>query len=307
MLVFVNTLKLLRVVRFSKTIAKFIALPGAMKSGLIGFSVTSAIAFMAFSSSEILEANPYVGPVYFTFFMVFIYIILVNFLVTIICDAIASDASIDDDYDQELADYIWKSLHQIFGIHPPPTSHVKTGEESLTELNANLRMIEESLDDTLDVARSIWPANTSDEPSFNLQGQHAASSFLPTKQLDTYESANEVVKPSTSAMSVVYDQVKSVLETHEADAARLEEVQMESRRRARATVQRKLAARRFIKKAGRGGKRLGTIVEKAEVLLEQHAADTARLEHQHKSNRLLVESKVRQKLAARRMVKDNKK
>eukprot|EP00058_Branchiostoma_floridae_P006104 XP_002591592.1 hypothetical protein BRAFLDRAFT_108434 [Branchiostoma floridae] len=51
-LVFLNTLTLLRVVRFSKTIAKFIALPGAMKNDLIAFSITSVVAFMAFSSSE---------------------------------------------------------------------------------------------------------------------------------------------------------------------------------------------------------------------------------------------------------------
>ncbi|XP_078664149.1 polycystin-2-like protein 1 [Branchiostoma floridae x Branchiostoma belcheri] len=159
--VFVNTLALLRVVKFNKTIAHFLALPGAMKDDLMGFSLVSAIAFMAFSSSgmvvfgthkkaftnfihtnfalfemvlgsfdteEILAANRYVGPVYFTFFMICIFIILVNFLMTIICDAIASRASIDDDYDQDLVDYIWTSFKEILGIHSAPINDETAGK-----------------------------------------------------------------------------------------------------------------------------------------------------------------------------------
>ncbi|XP_066265932.1 polycystin-2-like [Branchiostoma lanceolatum] len=163
---FITTLSLLRVVRFSKTIASFIALPGAMKNDLIGFSVISAIAFMAFSCSgmlvfgthmkaytnvlhtnfalfemllgrffaqEILESNRYVGPIFFTFFMILIFIILVNFLVTIVCDAIASGVYIAHDHDQELADYIWKSFQGMFGIHTPPPEDVTTGKRRLDD------------------------------------------------------------------------------------------------------------------------------------------------------------------------------
>ncbi|KAI8479446.1 hypothetical protein Bbelb_428160 [Branchiostoma belcheri] len=153
MVVFITTLTLLRVVRFSKTIASFIALPGVMKNDLIGFSIVSAIAFMAFSCSgtlvfgthmkayssmlqttfalfqmllgsfsveEILGSNKYVGPIFFTFFMILIFILLVNFLVTIICDAIASGAYIAHDHDQELSDYIWRSFQELFGVYVPP-------------------------------------------------------------------------------------------------------------------------------------------------------------------------------------------
>ncbi|XP_035662817.1 polycystin-2-like [Branchiostoma floridae] len=315
-----------------------------MKNDLIAFSITSAVAFMAFSSSgmvvfgthmkafsnvlhtnyalfdmllgrfvaeEILEANRYVGPVYFTIFMVCVFIILVNFLVAIICDAIASDASIDQDYDLELVDYIWKSFQQIFGIHLPPTSDVKTGEDSLTELNANLQMIQESLDDTLDIAHSIWPdaEDTSDCSSFNQTDQSVASNPLSKKpSQDTYETANEATpQASTSAMSMVYEQAQSVLRTHEDNAARLDEVQNESRRRAQAIVQRKLAAKRRLRQTGRGDKRMEQIAENAEVLLEQHAADEARLERQFENNRRLFRGKLRQKLAARRKQKNDEK
>ncbi|CAH1230901.1 PKD2 [Branchiostoma lanceolatum] len=337
-LVFVNTLKLLRVVRFSKTVAKFIALPGAMKSDLLGFSVTSAVAFMAFSFSgmvvfgthlkafsnvlhtnyallemllgrfvaeEILEANQYVGPVYFTLFMICIFIILVNFLVTIICDAIASGASIDNDHDQELVDYIWKSFQQLFGIHSPTTSDVTatTDEEKLTELNANLRAIEESLDDTMDVALSIWPA--CDATLLDAQDQPVAPSRSSTKPSTEISESVYVAATSSSATALyhVNEQVQNVLQSHEVDSARLAEVQDESRRRAKATLQRKLASRR--RKQTGGDERLGTIVESAQELMEQHAEDEARLEHQHRSKRRQFESKLRQKLAARRMQKDN--
>ncbi|XP_035690035.1 polycystin-2-like [Branchiostoma floridae] len=343
-LVFVNTLKMLRVVRFNKTIAKFLALPGAMKNDLIGFSVTSAIVFMAFISSgmvvfgthmkafsnvlhtnyalfdmllgrfvaeEILEANRYVGPVYFTLFMICIFIILVNFLVTIICDAIASDASIENDYDQELVDYIWKTFQQIFGIHSPPTQDVKAGEEILSDLDSNLRMIEESLDDTLDVACSICPdaEDTSDGTSFNRKDQRVALSLLSKKpSKDTYETANEAApQASTSVMSLVYEEAQSVLRTHEDDAAKLNEVQNETRRRAQAIVQRKLAAKRRIKQARHGGERLASIAESAEVLLEQHADDEERLERQYQNNRRQFENKLQQKLTARRKQKDKEK
>eukprot|EP00058_Branchiostoma_floridae_P010310 XP_002595798.1 hypothetical protein BRAFLDRAFT_96769 [Branchiostoma floridae] len=235
-LVFLKTLTLLRVVRFSKTIAKFIALPGAMKNDLIAFSITSAVAFMAFSSS---------------------------------------------------------------------------GEDSLTELNANLQMIQESLDDTLDIARSIWPdaEDTSDCSSFNQTDQSVASNPLSKKpSQDTYETANEAApQASTSAMSMVYEQAQSVLRTHEDNAARLDEVQNESRRRAQAIVQRKLAAKRRLRQTGRGDKRMEQIAENAEVLLEQHAADEARLERQFENNRRLFRGKLRQKLAARRKQKNEEK
>ncbi|KAI8507036.1 hypothetical protein Bbelb_154750, partial [Branchiostoma belcheri] len=332
--VFVDTLALLRMVKFNKTIAHFLALPGAMKNDLMGFSVVSAIAFMAFSSSgmivfgthmkafsnaihtnfalfemllgrfvadEILEANRYVGPVYFTFFMIFIFILLVNFLVTIICDAIASGDSIDDDYDQDLVDYIWTSFKEMLGIHSPPTPDTKTDEDKLSELNENLRKIEASLDDTLDVTKCLWPkidgrCEVSSSYDQYLTPRHLSA----TLSSDTCPMIQEESTLLTSpAVSAVQQQVQFLLKAHEDDAARLQELQNESRRRAEAILQRKLAERR--RKEGSGKKQ--TIVEAAQDLMQQHAADEERLEKRQKSARRLFESKLRQKLAARRVQK----
>ncbi|XP_078664130.1 location of vulva defective 1-like [Branchiostoma floridae x Branchiostoma belcheri] len=332
--VFVDTLALLRMVKFNKTIAHFLALPGAMKNDLIGFSVVSAIAFMAFSSSgmivfgthmkafsnalhtnfalfemllgrfvaeKILDANRYVGPVYFTFFMICIFILLVNFLVTIICDAIASGDSIDDDYDQDLVDYIWTSFKEILGIHSPPTTDTKTDEDKLSELNANLRKIEDSLDDTLDVTKCLWPKIDS-----RCEGSSSCDQYLTprphsaTLSSDTCQMIHEESSLLTSpAVSAVQQQVQFLLKAHEDDAARLQELQNEGRRRAEAILQRKLAERR--RKEGSGKKQ--TIVETAQDLMQQHAADEERLEKRQKSARRLFESKLRQKLAARRVQK----
>ncbi|XP_019620839.1 PREDICTED: uncharacterized protein LOC109467334 [Branchiostoma belcheri] len=332
--VFVDTLALLRMVKFNKTIAHFLALPGAMKNDLIGFSVVSAIAFMAFSSSgmivfgthmkafsnalhtnfalfemllgrfvaqKILEANRYVGPVYFTFFMICIFILLVNFLVTIICDAIASGDSIDDDYDQDLVDYIWTSFKEMLGIHSPPTTDTKTDEDKLSELNANLRKIEASLDDTLDVTKCLWP-----KIDGRCEGSSSCDQYLTprphsaTLSSDTCQMIQEESTLLTSpAVSAVQQQVQFLLKAHEDDAARLQELQNESRRRAEAILQRKLAERR--RKEGSGKKQ--TIVETAQDLMQQHAADEERLEKRQKSARRLFESKLRQKLAARRVQK----
>ncbi|XP_078663494.1 polycystin-2-like protein 2 [Branchiostoma floridae x Branchiostoma belcheri] len=326
--VFVNTLALLRMVKFNKTIAHFLALPGAMKNDLIGFSVVSAIAFMAFSSSgmivfgthlkafsnaihtnfalfemllgrfvaqEILDANRYVGPVYFTFFMIFIFILLVNFLVTIICDAIASGDSIDDDYDQDLVDYIWTSFKEMLGIHSPPTTDTKTDEDKLSELNANLRKIEDSLDDTIDVTKCLW---TKIKTGFRVSTSHVTPRpHSTTLSSDTCQMIHEEATLLTSpAVSAVQEQAQCLLKAHEDDAARLQELQNESRRRAEAILQRKLAERR--RKEGSGKKQ--TIVETAQDLMQQHAADEERLEKRQKSARRMFESKLRHKLAARR-------
>ncbi|XP_019620833.1 PREDICTED: uncharacterized protein LOC109467329 [Branchiostoma belcheri] len=330
--VFVDTLALLRMVKFNKTIAHFLALPGAMKNDLIGFSVVSAIAFMAFSSSgmivfgthlkafsnaihtnfalfemllgrfvaqEILEANRYVGPVYFTFFMICIFIILVNFLVTIICDAIASGDSIDDDYDQDLVDYIWTSFKEMLGIHSPPTTDItKTDEDKLSELNANLRKIEDSLDDTLDVTKCLWPKI---KTGFRVSTSPVTPRHLSaTLSSDTCQMIQEESTLLTSpAVSGDQEQAQCLLKAHEDDAARLQELQSESRRRAEAILQRKLAERR---RKERGGKEQ-TIVETAQDLMQQHAADEERLEKRQARSRRMFESKLRQKLAARRVQK----
>ncbi|KAI8507033.1 hypothetical protein Bbelb_154720 [Branchiostoma belcheri] len=168
---------------------------GFAAEGVLPQSGKTPSSAKSFVAEKILEANRYVGPVYFTFFMICIFILLVNFLVTIICDAIASGDSIDDDYDQDLVQFLLKA--------------------------------------------------------------------------------------------------------HEDDAARLQELQNESRRRAEAFLQRKLAERR--RKEGSGKKQ--TIVEAAQDLMQQHAADEERLEKRQKSARRMFENKLRQKLAARRLMR----
>ncbi|KAI8494281.1 hypothetical protein Bbelb_280410 [Branchiostoma belcheri] len=333
--VFVNTLSLLRVVNFNKTLAHFLALPGAMKNDLIGFSVISAVAFMAFSCSgmvvfgthlkafsnalhtnfalfemllgrfvaqEILDANRYVGPVYFTFFMVLIFILLVNFLVTIICDAIASGDSIEDDYDQDLVDYIWTSFKEMFGIHSPPPPDVTTDEDKLSKLNANLQKIEESLDETLDFTKCLWPKikTRSEVPCSSSDGQYVKH-HSTTLSSDTCQIIHEdVTSLAIPAVPDVQEQVQCLLKVHEDDTARLAELHDESRRRAEAILKRKLAERRGKSQLERDKQKQQTMVETAKDLIEQHAADKSRMEKRQRNARRLFESKLRQKLAARR-------
>ncbi|XP_066301150.1 polycystin-1-like protein 2 [Branchiostoma lanceolatum] len=322
--VFITTLTLLRVVRFSKTIASFIALPGVMKDDLIGFSAISAIVLMAFSCSgmlvfgthmkaytnvlhtnfalfemllgrffaqKIVESNRYVGPIFFTSFMILIFILLVNFLVTIICDAIASGAYIAHDHDQELADYIWKSFQGIFGIHVPPPEHVITGEGKEPELKATLQMIEESLDETLDVTSFLWPFNTMDKTSTTIHDHD-----IPQQH---YSPDPELNDTSPSNTSHIEEQVENLLKVHKEDTARYEGVQTESRRRAEAMLKRKLAERRMKTQTNPDE----SLAQRAQEMMEQHAVDKARLEQQQRINRRLFQSKLRQKMALRGMRK----
>ncbi|KAI8482558.1 hypothetical protein Bbelb_397060 [Branchiostoma belcheri] len=248
MVVFITTLTLLRVVRFSKTIASFIALPGVMKNDLIGFSIVSAIAFMAFSCSgmlvfgthmkaytnvlhtnfalfemllgrffaeEILESNRYVGPIFFTFFMILIFILLVNFLVTIICDAIASGAYIADEHDQELADYIWKSVQEMFGIYVPPL------EDATTEQVENLLKVHEESTVRYEEAQN--------------ENRRRAEAMLKRKLAERRMKTQ--TKPDEETMAQC---AQRIMEQHAADRERLEQQQRVNRR----LVQSKLPSRR---------------------------------------------------------------
>ncbi|XP_078661536.1 polycystin-2-like protein 2 [Branchiostoma floridae x Branchiostoma belcheri] len=332
MVAFITTLTLLRVVRFSKTIASFIALPGAMKNDLIGFSIVCAIAFMAFSCSgmlvfgthmkaytnvlhtnfalfemllgrffaeEILESNRYVGPVFFTFFMILIFILLVNFLVTIICDAIASGAYIVDEHDQELADYIWKSFQGMFGIYVPPSEDAPTDEAKEIELKATLQMIEESLNETLDVTSSILAFSPRHE-SFSIPHDHGDVQQHISKK--PFEGKCKLEAMPSSASYGIKEQVENLLKSHEEDTARYEEAQNESRRRAEAMLKSKLAARRMKTQTKPDGENQA-MVQCAQQMMEQHAADNERLEQQQRTNRRLFQSKLRQKMALRGMQK----
>ncbi|XP_078657058.1 polycystin-2-like protein 2 [Branchiostoma floridae x Branchiostoma belcheri] len=187
--VFINTVALLRVVRFSQTIAKLLALPGIMKDELLSFLIVAAVAFMSFISaaylifgshlksysdlyhttfalfemmlgrffaSDMLEANPLIGPIFFSAFMVCIFTLLMNFLMSIVCDAISAD--VDVDHDQDLADHMWSSVCAKFSLHSPTRLEEEPGELKMEKLQENLRIIREQLDESLDICESILPS-----------------------------------------------------------------------------------------------------------------------------------------------------
>ncbi|XP_078664136.1 uncharacterized protein LOC144907207 [Branchiostoma floridae x Branchiostoma belcheri] len=189
LVVFINTISLLRVVRFSQTIGKLLALPGIMKEELLSFLVVAAIAFIAFISSahlifgihmesyadlyhttfalfemmlgsffaqDILDSNPVTGPIFFSSFMICIFILLMNFLMTIVCDAISSDVYVT--HDQELGEYIWKSFRAMLGFHSTPYKDNKPDELKMKGLEANIFIIQEKLDEGLDICNSILPS-----------------------------------------------------------------------------------------------------------------------------------------------------
>ncbi|KAI8514012.1 hypothetical protein Bbelb_083360, partial [Branchiostoma belcheri] len=189
--VFINTIALLRVVRFSQTISKLLALPGIMKEELLSFLVVAGIAFAAFISSghlvfgghmesyldlyhttfalfemmlgrffanEMLDSNPVTGPIFFSSFMICIFILLMNFLMTIVCDAISAD--VDVSHDRDLGEYMWRSFRAMLGFPSPPNKEEdKTGASKMEDLQANLRDLQERLDTTLNICDSVLPSH----------------------------------------------------------------------------------------------------------------------------------------------------
>ncbi|CAH1266463.1 PKD1L3 [Branchiostoma lanceolatum] len=201
LVVFINTISLLRVVRFSQSIGKLLALPGIMKGELISFLVVAAVAFMAFISSgfiifgsemesytdlyhisfalfemmlgrffaqDMLDSNPLTGPIFFTTFMICIFILLMNFLMTIICDAISAD--IDVNHDRELADHMWENFRAMLGFHSTPNEGDKlAGVLKIEELKDRLCILGEKLDEGLDICNSILPSHLLEKLQKNLK------------------------------------------------------------------------------------------------------------------------------------------
>ncbi|XP_078621140.1 polycystin-2-like protein 2 [Branchiostoma floridae x Branchiostoma japonicum] len=188
--VFFNTIALIRVVRFSQTISKLLALPSIMKKELTSFLVVASIAFVAFIGSghlifvchlesytdlyrttlalfemmlgafvtdHVMETNPLLGPIYFSAFMIFVFILLVNFLMTIICDAISADVEVN--HDRDLAEHMWRSFLAMLGVHNSEATESKPSELKIEELHANLRIVREKLDESLDICDSILPSS----------------------------------------------------------------------------------------------------------------------------------------------------
>ncbi|XP_078692961.1 polycystin-1-like protein 2 [Branchiostoma floridae x Branchiostoma belcheri] len=196
LVVFINTITLLRVVRFSQTVGKLLAIPGIMKEELLSFLVVAAVAFMAFVSSghlifgshmesytdlyhtmfalfemmlgrffaqDMVDSNPLTGPIFFSSFMICIFILLMNFLMTIVCDAISAD--VDVTHDSELAEYIWRSFRAMLGLHSTPDKEDKPGVLKMEELKANICMIRDKLDQSLDICNSILPLSSRQQKS----------------------------------------------------------------------------------------------------------------------------------------------
>ncbi|KAI8485745.1 hypothetical protein Bbelb_365790 [Branchiostoma belcheri] len=108
LVVFINTISLLRVVRFSQTIGKLLALPGIMKEELLSFLVVAAIAFIAFISSAHLIFGSHMesyADLYHTTFALFEMML--------------------GSHDQELGEYIWRSFWAMLGFHSTPDKENK--------------------------------------------------------------------------------------------------------------------------------------------------------------------------------------
>ncbi|XP_066296946.1 polycystin-2-like protein 2 [Branchiostoma lanceolatum] len=109
-----------------------------------------------FFANEMLDSNPLAGPMFFTTFMICIFILLMNFLMTIICDAISAD--VDVTHDRDLADHMWRSFKAMLGFHSAPNKEDKTeGVSKMEELQANLRILQEGLDESLAICNSVLP------------------------------------------------------------------------------------------------------------------------------------------------------
>ncbi|KAI8506533.1 hypothetical protein Bbelb_159600 [Branchiostoma belcheri] len=196
LVVFINTITLLRVVRFSQTVGKLLAIPGIMKEELLSFLIVAAVALIAFVSSghlifgshmesytdlyhtifalfemmlgrffaqDMLDSNPLTGPIFFSSFMICIFILLMNFLMTIVCDAISADVHVT--HDSELAEYIWRSFRAMLGVYSTPDKEDKPGVLKMEELKANICMIRDKLDESLDICNSILPLSSRQQKS----------------------------------------------------------------------------------------------------------------------------------------------
>ncbi|XP_066278837.1 polycystin-2-like [Branchiostoma lanceolatum] len=255
LVVFINTISLLRMVRFSQTIGKLLALPGIMKEELMSFVAVAAVAFMAFISSgflifgsemesytdlyhtafalfemmlgrffaqDMLDSNPLTGPIFFSTFMICIFILLMNFLMTIICDAISAD--VDVNHDRELADHMWNSFGAMFGFHSPPKKEDKPGVLKMEELKTNICIIRVKLDEGLDICNSILPSNRQEKhpknamvPSFLKYG-HCHTSYHITREERKLASIVEENENSTTGMEVAQQPADANVNNFDIDA-----------------------------------------------------------------------------------------
>ncbi|KAI8507078.1 hypothetical protein Bbelb_155170 [Branchiostoma belcheri] len=74
-----------------------------------------------FFAKDMLDSNPLIGQIFFSSFMICIFILLMNFLITIVCEAISSD--VYATHDKELGEYIWRSFRAMLGFHSTPMAY----------------------------------------------------------------------------------------------------------------------------------------------------------------------------------------
>ncbi|KAI8489900.1 hypothetical protein Bbelb_322610 [Branchiostoma belcheri] len=145
-LVFINIMKFMRILVFSRHVAILQATINAMSKDLLSFIVMFMVAFLAFCQAayilfhvelkhycsldktlqttfvmmlgkvdiqEVTDIFTITGPVFMLSFMFSIYFLLMNFLMSIVCDSIGEHGQ---GYDVELVDLLWNTLSSMVGV-----------------------------------------------------------------------------------------------------------------------------------------------------------------------------------------------
>ncbi|XP_078586257.1 uncharacterized protein LOC144868158 [Branchiostoma floridae x Branchiostoma japonicum] len=169
-----------------------------------------------FFAQEMLDSNPITGPIFFSTFMICIFILLVNFLMTIICDAISAD--VDVNHDRELADHMLRSFLTMLGFHSTPKKEDKPDDLKMEELKANTCIIREKLDEGLDICDSILPSHRQEKhpknlevPCFLKHGPCNTSYQIIRKELEL-ETIVEELKDSTRGPEIIRQAIDTDIE-----------------------------------------------------------------------------------------------
>ncbi|XP_066301956.1 polycystin-1-like protein 2 [Branchiostoma lanceolatum] len=161
-LVFTNIMKFMRILVFSRHVAILQASINAMKRDLFSFCTMFMIAFVAFCQAayilfhtelkhyftlektlqttftmmlgnvditEVSSIYTIMGPIFMLSFMFSIYFLLMNFLMSIVCDSIGEHGQ---GYDEELVNLLWNSISSVLGVRGR-----KKVEESVLKLDKN--------------------------------------------------------------------------------------------------------------------------------------------------------------------------
>ncbi|XP_078693717.1 uncharacterized protein LOC144923224 [Branchiostoma floridae x Branchiostoma belcheri] len=156
-----------------------------------------------FFANAMMDSKPQIGLIFFSSFMICIFILLMNFLMTIVCDAIS--AEIDVTHDRDLGEYMWRSFRSMLGFPSPPNKEEdKTGSSKMEDLQANLRDLQEKLDTTLNICDSVLPSHARDNRNRldvkarkdNVKFQTRASQNDPCRVLPTECKVTIIIEPA---------------------------------------------------------------------------------------------------------------